>query len=360
MPVRSSSGGTTEDARTTRRDRRSALTRHLRRGDAPWLDPDPHAHRAASLLVVLAVWALAWGWNTLAAVGTLAGVTAETRLDSQAARWVWFVVTDLIPTLPVLVVGLALIPAAARRAVWPFGTRGPRAASPVTLPGGRTVRVPHPELLAGSAWSVAFLAGLAVVTLTGALTGRPAAFPADEPLTGPGLVRAVVGSVLAGPTEEILFGAVFVTLLRRGGWSWPVIVALAGLLRGSFHVYYGWPSIGFFLWGALAAVGYALSGRVALPALLHSAWNLRSTLAGAWGEEITWLGAPLFLAAVAVLLAVVAAGCPRRVRGRHVDAGVLPGPDGSGGRGVHEGHGDHGGRGDHGGSGDREEPQSRY
>ena len=145
MPVRSSSRGTSEDARMTRRDRRSALARFLRRGDAPWLAPDPHGHRAGSLLVVLAVWALAWGWNTVAAVGTLAGITAETRLNSPAARWVWFVVTDLIPTLPVLVVGLAFVPAAARRAVWPFGG-GPRASSPARLPDGRAVRLPHPEV----------------------------------------------------------------------------------------------------------------------------------------------------------------------------------------------------------------------
>lgn len=78
---------------------------------------------------------------------------------------------------------------------------------------------------------------------------------------------------LSGPAEEVWFAAfvaVWVLLwLKRPYVKYVGIVIICGTLRGMFHVYQGWSSIGLFVWGAVAGCLVALTGRWVILFILH-------------------------------------------------------------------------------------------
>ncbi len=87
-----------------------------------------------------------------------------------------------------------------------------------------------------------------------------------------------LSSGLAGPTEELALMALLVTVGRRAGWRWGVIVAVAVAVRVPFHLYYGWPAVTLALWAALAVLLYRRTGALLAIVLAHSTWNLGSLL----------------------------------------------------------------------------------
>ena len=76
-----------------------------------------------------------------------------------------------------------------------------------------------------------------------------------------------------GPVEELWFAAAVadIVILTRGKPKARLYCVVIGgaILRGIFHIYQGWESIGLFIWGALVAVAIAWTGRWGLFFVLH-------------------------------------------------------------------------------------------
>lgn len=87
-----------------------------------------------------------------------------------------------------------------------------------------------------------------------------------------------ISSGLAGPAEELALMALLVTVGRRAGWRWGLVVAVAVAVRVPFHLYYGWPAVMLALWAALAVLLYRRTGALLAIVLAHSTWNLGSLL----------------------------------------------------------------------------------
>lgn len=78
---------------------------------------------------------------------------------------------------------------------------------------------------------------------------------------------------LGGPAEEVWFAA-FVAIWMLIWDESPRVKLIGvtlggGFLRGVFHVYQGWESLGLFTWGVAAALAVALTGRWFFLFLLH-------------------------------------------------------------------------------------------
>lgn len=78
---------------------------------------------------------------------------------------------------------------------------------------------------------------------------------------------------LSGPAEEVWFAAfiaVISLLLAKHLRAKVIVIAFSGaVLRGIFHVYQGWESIGLFIWGTVAALAVAMTGRWLILFILH-------------------------------------------------------------------------------------------
>jgi hypothetical protein len=85
---------------------------------------------------------------------------------------------------------------------------------------------------------------------------------------------AVVLALLAGPLEEVVVLAVPVLLLRSARQPLWRIALLLLALRLSYHVYYGWPSVGIVVWGVVALTVYWRTGRVLPVVIAHSGWDV--------------------------------------------------------------------------------------
>lgn len=301
------------------------LAHTLRRVNAPWLSPPERQHRCAALVVTFAVWSVGWATATFRAAAHL---TNTPLLASASATGRWYLMLDQVcPAIPAIVLGLAILPHHARQAAlsWSCPTPGSwwRGRAAGLLPnqfvttrsaGAQEVaafHVPSAGSMAGALWVGAFFAGVALGVILLALTGsQPTPYPYPPDPDAFTVAIELISSVLAGPTEEIVFGAVMVTVMRRGGWSWAATIAIIGGLRWVFHIYYGWQSVAMLVWGCLGVAGYALTGNVLVPALLHSLWDVQGTLLSTYGA---WGGVATVLVFVTYGLAG-AAGMPSRVR----------------------------------------------
>lgn len=63
-----------------------------------------------------------------------------------------------------------------------------------------------------------------------------------------------LSGAMAGPMEELALLAMVVTVLRRSGYTWPVVYTVAVVVRVPFHLYYGWGR-------SSSACGLSLSSR---------------------------------------------------------------------------------------------------
>lgn len=153
---------------------------------------------------------------------------------------------------------------------------------------------------AGLFWCIGFF----FVVMALVVTPGPG-FPNPTAPTDVERVMQVLGTAIGGAVEEVWFGPVLVTVLARRGVRWWVIVAVAAVLRGSFHVYYGPAVWGFVVWGAVAALGYYLTGRWVFPFVLHALNNFFQ-VAGAMGYDLVSVigGAVMFGMLVASIVLV--------------------------------------------------------
>lgn len=225
-----------------------------------------------ALVALLVVYLFDWGLSTERAVYCL--------LNKQipAGRWIDHVA--LRPELPIITIVVSLL------VLWHVQGR-----SFFRLPRGN------------SDWREIACVGLAWVSFL-VLTRWASLLLPETPCPGSTGPKPFWGvSQLGGPAEEVWFAAaVAVWMLLwadRPRIKFFGILVGGGVLRGIFHVYQGWESIGLFIWGAAAAVAVALTGRWVLLFLLH---YLNNALISAFGWNSVAASVLLFLVCVMFLV----------------------------------------------------------
>ncbi|MEV8239136.1 CPBP family intramembrane glutamic endopeptidase [Microbacterium testaceum] len=97
----------------------------------------------------------------------------------------------------------------------------------------------------------------------------------------------ILAALRAGLTEEVIFLGYLFDRLRRLGWSWTWVIVSTALLRGSYHLYQGWPSaLGNVVMGLVFGWCYRRWGRVMPLVIAHTIIDIVAfvgyPLAAAW------------------------------------------------------------------------------
>ncbi|HEX9066022.1 MAG TPA: CPBP family intramembrane glutamic endopeptidase [Streptosporangiaceae bacterium] len=249
---------------------------------------------------VLLVFAAFFAAGIVAGGETLAG-----RYPVPSGSWAVFVPATLselgLSVLAVLVVVLL----SARRGMtarW-LGLGWPRRPDG-TPAGGQALRI--------GVWALTALMAGGVVTAALAM-GHRLGQPAHQ--GAPYLVYAVGASITAGVVEETVVLAFVVSTLRQARRPLPEIVAVAVLLRCSYHDYYGLGVLGIVVW-ALVFIWLYLRGGSILPLIVvHVLWDASIFLGQRWHAIRVYGGEVYLLLVVAAALTWLA-----EVRSRHAQA----------------------------------------
>jgi hypothetical protein len=122
--------------------------------------------------------------------------------------------------------------------------------------------------------------------------------PTSQP-NGPELIFSVADSIQAGIVEELVVLAFVVVTLRQAGRPLWEITAVALVLRGSYHIYYGPGVVGILVWAALFYWIYLRTHSLILLMVSHAAWDVVGFLSQRWGAVAGFA----ILAAVAIWIA---------------------------------------------------------
>lgn len=157
----------------------------------------------------------------------------------------------------------------------------------------------------GVAVASAFRMGVwAIVTLAvgGVITG---ALAGNHHLVQPAvhdysyLMYATAASVAAGVIEETVVLAFVVTTLRQAGRPLAEILAVAVLLRCSYHDYYGPGVVGIAVWAAVFVWLFLRTGSVIPLVVVHFLWDASIF----WAQRLHWLNAARVIVALLLLAA---------------------------------------------------------
>ncbi len=101
----------------------------------------------------------------------------------------------------------------------------------------------------------------------------------------------ILAALRAGLTEEVIFLGYLFDRLRRLGWSWTWVIVSTALLRGSYHLYQGWPSaLGNVVMGLVFGWCYRRWGRAMPLVIAHTVIDIVAfvgyPLAAAWWPGI--------------------------------------------------------------------------
>lgn len=152
-----------------------------------------------------------------------------------------------------------------------------------------------PQQLRTAAWALLALVGGSLVTA--ALATGDAGLPASPSV--PLLAVELLHALQAGPIEELVVLAFTVVTLeqaRRPRWE---IVAVALVLRVSYHIYYGPGVVGILVWASVFL--WLFVGRRSVVPLIavHSSWDVVVTLA----QSVRAVAGVGFLAICGIVLA---------------------------------------------------------
>ncbi|HWF81680.1 MAG TPA: CPBP family glutamic-type intramembrane protease [Streptosporangiaceae bacterium] len=224
------------------------------------------------------------------AAGIVAGgETLARRYSSPSGSWAVFTpaaISEL--TMAGLAVAVTVL-LSSRRGITPrkLGLRLPRNASGGVATG--------PAFRMG-VWAIVVLAVGGVIT--SALAGnRHLVQPTVQDNSY--LMYATAASVAAGVIEETVVLAFVVTTLRQAGRPLAEILAVAVLLRCSYHDYYGPGVIGIAVWAALFVWLFLRTGSVIPLVVVHFLWDVTIF----WEQRWHWLNAVRVLGAL-LLVAV--------------------------------------------------------
>ncbi len=128
-----------------------------------------------------------------------------------------------------------------------------------------------------AAWAVLALIGGSIVT--GLLaTGK---FP-EGPFSYPNLMLNLFHAVQAGFIEEVVVLAFVVVTLEQARRPRPEIIAVALVLRASYHIYYGPGVLGILIWAPVFLWLFYRFRTIVPLIVVHSAWDVIITLADHW------------------------------------------------------------------------------
>lgn len=226
--------------------------------DPSWLTRSKLKNRRSALWVALAVlltvYFFDWGLSTERAVQCLIDERVPTgRWIDNFTSWEW---------MPVVTFFVSLVVLACTLGRYPFQL-------PRSKPAWREVAS------VGFAWVIPLL-----LTRLTALVLPDSVCPGSSAAPEPWLSLSQLG----GPAEEVWFAAAVAVWMLL--WKdRPLVKVLGvlvggGVLRGVFHVYQGWESVGLFVWGAVAALTIALTGRWVILFILHYLNNALITAGG--------------------------------------------------------------------------------
>ena len=151
--------------------------------------------------------------------------------------------------------------------------------------------------------------------------------------SGPALTLDLFHSVQAGPLEEIVVLAFVATTLEQARRPFWEIVAVAVLLRASFHIYYGPGVLGILVWASVFLWLFLRFRTIVALIVVHSFWDISIVAAHYWspaaGLTVLAWGALLLTSFITWLI-------HRSERGRPTGPvlappGWYPDPAGSGG-----------------------------
>jgi len=115
----------------------------------------------------------------------------------------------------------------------------------------------------------------------------------------PELVFGVFDSLNAGIVEELVVLAFVVITLKQAGRPLWEIVAVALVLRASYHIYYGPGVVGILVWAAMYLWIYLRFRNLPVLVAAHFAWDLVSFL----GQAAPWLVGVAVLVGLALVVA---------------------------------------------------------
>ncbi|MHB1876385.1 MAG: CPBP family intramembrane glutamic endopeptidase [Streptosporangiaceae bacterium] len=234
--------------------------------------------RRAYLEVIL-VWALFFAASVVAGAETLAG-----RYPAPSGSWAVFGPAAISELASATLALLAVVLLSARRGVTPryLGYGPPRK------PDGRPA---HAQALRLAVWAIGAL------LLGGVITSLLATGQLNQPThQGPAyLVYATSASIAAGIIEESVVLAFLVTTLRQAGRPLLEIVAVAVVLRCSYHDYYGPGVIGIAIWAALFVWIYLRGGSILPLIVVHFLWDFTIFLGQQWRVVIALRGVTFLL-----------------------------------------------------------------
>ncbi|MGH9127274.1 MAG: CPBP family glutamic-type intramembrane protease [Acidimicrobiales bacterium] len=233
-----------------------------------WWSPPPPPSGPATIstkqayLEVLVVFGVFFGAGVASAAFAIGGHSA----DLSAFGW-----SDAIPdainqiatTVLCILVPLLLV----RRRGLAAGDLG--LAKPGTVSGSQGIRM--------AAWAVlALIAGGAVTTALAFGHNYPESHSIAY------LTASLFHGAQAGFIEEIVVLAFLVVTLEQARRPRPEIIAVALLLRVSYHIYYGWGALGIFVWAAIF-LWLFFRFRTIIPLIIvHSTWDVTVFLANEW------------------------------------------------------------------------------
>lgn len=242
-------------------------------GARPWWAPDPSpgselepiSTRRAYTEVLLVFAAF-----FLAGVAAAAFLLANRNSGSVNGSWSTFVpatINEIAQTG--LAVALVLL-LAARRGVSArtLGLSVPRDPNG-RLAGGAAVRT------LGWALFALILGGIVNSVLQ---TGH---LPKSTP-NAPELIYSTFRSVNAGVVEELVVLAFVVVTLRQARRPWWEVTAVALVLRGSYHIYYGPGVFGILVWAALFYWIYLRTRNLWILMMAHAGWDTVSFFSQRW------------------------------------------------------------------------------
>lgn len=230
------------------------------------------------------------------AAGILAGgETLASRYPAPSGSWAVFMPAALSQLAACVLALLVTILLSGRRGI------GPRCLG-LGWPRGRDGRPAAAQSLRIGVWALAALQVGGAITAALAM-GNKLGQPAHQDASY--VLYTVAASLAAGIVEETVVLAFAVTTLRQARRPLPEIVAVAVLLRCSYHDYYGVGVIGIAVWAAVFVWLYLRSGSVLPLIIAHVLWDasiflgqhwhvLRAVSAFAWlllllAAVITWL-----------------------------------------------------------------------
>ena len=225
-------------------------------------------------LEVIVVWALFFGASVVAGAETLAG-----RYPAPSGSWAVFGPATISELASATLALLAVVLLSARRGVTPrfLGFGPPRK------PDGRPA---YAQAFRLAVWAIGAL------LLGGLITSLLATGQLNQPThQGPAyLVYATAASIAAGIIEESVVLAFLVTTLRQAGRPVLEILAVAVVLRCSYHDYYGLGIIGIAIWAALFVWIYLRGGSILPLIAVHFLWDFTIFLGQQWRPAIALRG----------------------------------------------------------------------